>query len=262
MNNNKKGFTIVELLIVIVVIGILAAITIIAFNGVQQKAVASSMQSDLDNASKQLKIDQVTTGSFPTTVAAANNGQGLKVSANTTYRYTVNNATNPQTFCLTAVNGSTFYMITDSSTPAVGSCANVAQGATVTSSSLPSSSSPGSLPLSIITDGVTTSTSWIGPVATGLSSMTVDLGSAQLISSIKVWHYYADGRSYSATKTEVSTDNTNWTTIYDSAVSGTYPETSAGKTFTFAPLSVRYIRDWLNGSTSNPANHWVEIQAY
>lgn len=34
----KSGFTIVELLIVIVVIGILAAITIVAYNGVQQRA--------------------------------------------------------------------------------------------------------------------------------------------------------------------------------------------------------------------------------
>ncbi len=35
---HQRGFTIVELLIVIVVIGILAAITIVAFNGVQQRA--------------------------------------------------------------------------------------------------------------------------------------------------------------------------------------------------------------------------------
>lgn len=37
MRIKQKGFTIVELLIVIVVIGILAAITIVAFNGIQQR---------------------------------------------------------------------------------------------------------------------------------------------------------------------------------------------------------------------------------
>jgi prepilin-type N-terminal cleavage/methylation domain-containing protein len=37
MHNKRAGFTIVELLIVIVVIGILAAITIVAFNGIQQR---------------------------------------------------------------------------------------------------------------------------------------------------------------------------------------------------------------------------------
>lgn len=34
----QKGFTIVELLIVIVIIGILAAITVVAYNGIQQRA--------------------------------------------------------------------------------------------------------------------------------------------------------------------------------------------------------------------------------
>lgn len=38
MQNKQTGFTIVELLIVIVVIGILAGITIVAFNGVQVRA--------------------------------------------------------------------------------------------------------------------------------------------------------------------------------------------------------------------------------
>lgn len=36
--SKKAGFTIVELLIVVVVIGILAAITIVAYNGIQQRA--------------------------------------------------------------------------------------------------------------------------------------------------------------------------------------------------------------------------------
>ena len=35
---NLRGFTIVELLIVIVIIAILAAITIVAYNGIQQRA--------------------------------------------------------------------------------------------------------------------------------------------------------------------------------------------------------------------------------
>lgn len=45
--NFKHGFTIVELLIVIVVIAILAAITIIAYNGIQNRANDVTVQSDM-----------------------------------------------------------------------------------------------------------------------------------------------------------------------------------------------------------------------
>jgi len=50
----QTGFTIVELLIVIVVIGILAAITIVAFNGVQDKARTAAVQSDMTMAAKKI----------------------------------------------------------------------------------------------------------------------------------------------------------------------------------------------------------------
>jgi prepilin-type N-terminal cleavage/methylation domain-containing protein len=119
----RRGFTIVELLIVIVVIGILAGIIIVAYNGIQQRAVVASLQSDLDGAAKQLAIDQVTNGTFPATPAAANGGQGLKVSPNNSFSYTVNNSANPQTFCIASTNGSTIYSVTSTNnTPTTGGC--------------------------------------------------------------------------------------------------------------------------------------------
>jgi len=56
MINKKSGFTIVELLIVIVVIGILAAITIVAYNGIQQRARVSTAQSDMRNIHQAMTI--------------------------------------------------------------------------------------------------------------------------------------------------------------------------------------------------------------
>ena len=52
-NIKNRGFTIVELLIVIVVIGILAAITIVAYNGVQNRAKTSAAQSLADTVKKK-----------------------------------------------------------------------------------------------------------------------------------------------------------------------------------------------------------------
>lgn len=58
----------------------------------------------------------------------------------------------------------------------------------------------------------------------------IDLGSIIYdIDSIQVWHPYADGRTYYGTKTEISEDDINWTTIFDSAIEGTYKETAEGK---------------------------------
>lgn len=84
MNKSTSGFTIVELLIVIVVIGILAAITIVAYNGVQNRAFDTSIQSDLKNIAQKLEIGRVDspTDSYPITNASLATIVDIKVNKN------------------------------------------------------------------------------------------------------------------------------------------------------------------------------------
>ncbi|RZM20571.1 MAG: prepilin-type N-terminal cleavage/methylation domain-containing protein [Pedobacter sp.] len=69
MNNTSqsKGFTIVELLIVIVVIGILAAITIVAFNGIQNRGKTAQYQSDVTNIDKKAEAYNINKSAYPVT---------------------------------------------------------------------------------------------------------------------------------------------------------------------------------------------------
>lgn len=62
----SRGFTIVELLIVIVVIGILAAIVIVAFNGIQNRANDTTIRSDLTNLAKKLELYKADYSVYPT----------------------------------------------------------------------------------------------------------------------------------------------------------------------------------------------------
>lgn len=64
LENNKRqlrpGFTIVELLIVVVVIAILAAITIVAYNGITGRAKSSAAQTAAETASKKVLVYMTT----------------------------------------------------------------------------------------------------------------------------------------------------------------------------------------------------------
>ena len=62
---NKRGFTIVELLIVIVVIGILAAITIVAYNGIQTRANNMKTEAAVAAYQKALIAYAVEKGEYP-----------------------------------------------------------------------------------------------------------------------------------------------------------------------------------------------------
>lgn len=79
---NRQGFTIVELLIVIVVIAILAAISVAAYTGIQNRANDSAVQSDLSNFAKQIQLVAADTGNFPAggAVRVANSYTGSSTS--------------------------------------------------------------------------------------------------------------------------------------------------------------------------------------
>lgn len=61
-----RGFTIVELLIVIVVIGILAALVVVTYSGIQQKARDTERKTDVNALHGQLEAYQAQNGKYPT----------------------------------------------------------------------------------------------------------------------------------------------------------------------------------------------------
>ena len=62
----QKGFTIVELLIVIVVIGILATLVIVTFTGIQQKARNTKRQTDINAVNSHVEAYYAQNGYYPT----------------------------------------------------------------------------------------------------------------------------------------------------------------------------------------------------
>ncbi len=127
LKTNQKGFTIVELLIVIVVIAILAAISIVAYTGIQDRArtstgqqLAAQVQTKAQafytvasaypgnyaafDAVKEAKLEGMTTGQLKTTENLADKADadsGKKVSyfpCGTATTATVENTANVSTY--------------------------------------------------------------------------------------------------------------------------------------------------------------------
>lgn len=126
----QSAFTIVELLIVIVVIAILAAISIVAYNGIQSRARTSAVNSALVQSAKKIALWQIDNPStapdcdkFKELTGATGtscNGDGVK-SSSITYQYSPNTPI-AGAYCITATTGSTSYSITGTTQPSSDGC--------------------------------------------------------------------------------------------------------------------------------------------
>jgi prepilin-type N-terminal cleavage/methylation domain-containing protein len=116
---HTHGFTIIELLIVIVVIAILAALSIVTYTGIQNRARETAVQADLSNMARQLGIESAQAeGSYPSVLPSLSS-----LNSSTSFIYTTDNG--DTTFCLTAynqVNPTIVYNISSSTGIQAGAC--------------------------------------------------------------------------------------------------------------------------------------------
>ncbi len=134
-SDKQTGFTIVELLIVVVVIAILAAITIVAYNGITQRTKDAAVRTTSSQAAKKIALFGVNNAdAYPDTLDTLATAVGLPAPApgatlltatdGTSYQYSVNNASNPRTYCVTVTKENISYTSSSSNiAPIKGACA-------------------------------------------------------------------------------------------------------------------------------------------
>ncbi len=166
-HDKKSGFTIVELLIVIVVIAVLAAITIVAFNGVQDRAHSSAAASSSTQSAKKIKVWQVdnelttpTCSQFYTLVTSASSGAPTGTCTfdykDTNYQYTGGVA---GALCVTTTVVNKSYKVSESTAPTAGGCSGHGQGGVAAISN-------------ILLDPLATGSNWFNTTLTGTITRT------------------------------------------------------------------------------------------
>ncbi len=115
----RRGFTIVELLIVVIVIAILATIVVVAYQGITENARNSALQADLSQAASKIEIFRVENSSelYP----AALSEVALVAGNGKTYDYNISG--DRKSFCLALDDARRSYFVTNQQlTPQPGTC--------------------------------------------------------------------------------------------------------------------------------------------
>ncbi len=88
----QKGFTLVELLVVIVILGILAAVVVFAVGGSTDKAQASSCAAEKSALGSAVEAYRASVGSYPTTITQLTTGSNRFLRSTPSW-YTVTGTT-------------------------------------------------------------------------------------------------------------------------------------------------------------------------
>lgn len=118
--SRQSGFTIVELLIVVVVIAILSTITIISYNGITARATESALMSEVGQSTDKIELYRLTenTPSYPGNATLA----GISSRSGT---LTYLPSGDGRTYCVQVQKGDKSYFATDAdTTPRKGGCLN------------------------------------------------------------------------------------------------------------------------------------------
>ncbi len=121
MHKKAYGFTIIELLIVLLVISILVSIVVVSYIGIQNRAAETRLQADLKAAAAALSTKKVATGSFPASDPSGNPPADITTSDGTTFEYSAVG----DGYCLTATSsraGVSAYRVGPGGTISKGIC--------------------------------------------------------------------------------------------------------------------------------------------
>ncbi len=114
-----KGFTLVEVLLVIVVIVILALVGVVTYNGMRERAERVTITEALSHAETFITQYEVKHGSLPASLDDA--GISSAEGETTLQYYRIDD---PAGYCIAGTNGTNSYFMNDTDTrqPAEGSC--------------------------------------------------------------------------------------------------------------------------------------------
>lgn len=99
-----KGFTLVELLIVIVILGILATVTVFAVRGITDQGKTSACEADLKTIQVAAEAYMAQEGTYPASLAAMESEGFLRDASSTNWTYAFV-AGPPVDFTVTATAG-------------------------------------------------------------------------------------------------------------------------------------------------------------